>query len=231
VSACRRVAAGGRPAGRHAGGDRAAGRGRVAGAGRQVRPPGESWPGWARASARSSTRSEACPAGNTARSWVPGGWWLIDRGKKATAGAASAACPATRPSPGCAPASTRSPAQPNGGSPPGAPCRRAASLPRKSPAAAARAGVTGGPPPGALPPSALFRGRVSLSLTVTPRWRENGVGLPADAGWTLGRLSRWKSLALGPRPEGSGTVASSTPVSTFGSRPRPPGSPRPVRGW
>ena len=63
----------------------------------------------------------------------------------------------------------------------------------------------------------------------TPRRRENGLGLPADAdvSWAV---SPWISLALGPDLEGSRTVASSTPVRISVPGPRPPGDP-PWNGW
>ncbi|CQD23929.1 hypothetical protein BN1232_05941 [Mycobacterium lentiflavum] len=51
-----------------------------------------------------------------------------------------------------------------------------------------------------------------LSLRVTPRRRENGVGLPADAVYSLGILSLSMSLVSGLDLEGSRTVALSTPV-------------------
>src|SRR5258708_34981026 len=51
-----------------------------------------------------------------------------------------------------------------------------------------------------------------VSLRVTPRRRENGVGSPADADVNLGFVSLLMSLVPGPDLEGSRTVASSTPV-------------------
>ena len=47
---------------------------------------------------------------------------------------------------------------------------------------------------------------------VTPRRRENEVGLPADADVNVGFVSLLMSLVPGPDLEGSRTVASSTPV-------------------
>ena len=51
-----------------------------------------------------------------------------------------------------------------------------------------------------------------LSLPVTPRRREKGVGLPADAVNSLGIVSLSMNLVSGLDLEGSRTVALSTPV-------------------
>jgi hypothetical protein len=58
----------------------------------------------------------------------------------------------------------------------------------------------------------IILGLVLISLRGTPCRRENGCGLPADAGVFSGTSSPWASLAPGPDLEGSRTVASSTPV-------------------
>jgi IS605 OrfB family transposase len=54
--------------------------------------------------------------------------------------------------------------------------------------------------------------RAPSSVPGTPRRRENGLGLPADADVNLGSVSPRESLAPGPDLEGSRIVASSTPV-------------------
>jgi transposase len=68
-----------------------------------------------------------------------------------------------------------------------------------------------------------------LSLSVTPRRRENGVGLPADAVYSLGIVSPSMSLVSGLDLEGSRTVASSTPVRFSVPLTDAPGQPAPVK--
>ena len=73
-----------------------------------------------------------------------------------------------------------------------------------------------------------------LSLPVTPRRRENGVGLPADAVYSLGIVSPSMSLVSGLDLVGSRTVASSTPVRFSVPLTDAPGQPAPVKsglGW
>ena len=70
-----------------------------------------------------------------------------------------------------------------------------------------------------------------VSLRVTPRRRENGVGSPADADVNLGFVSLWMSLVPGPDLEGSRTVASSTPVRLSVPLTEAPRRPAPCGVW